>query len=140
VTESPGLRALRPASESALIKNTLGKDPTHSEEEALKQIYSLLRPGDAPNKETARQALDRLFFSPKALRSRAGWTLQDQPAAGAQPASQRDVLTREDFVAIIRYLVELHEGRGHTDDIDHLGQPAASGPVGELIANQSRSG
>jgi DNA-directed RNA polymerase subunit beta len=51
--------------ESPLIKNTLAKDPTHDEDEALKQIYSLLRPGDAPNKETARQALERLFFSPK---------------------------------------------------------------------------
>ena len=51
--------------ESTLIKNTLAKDPTHAEEEALKQIYSLLRPGDAPNRETAKQALERLFFSPK---------------------------------------------------------------------------
>ncbi|HEY3745293.1 MAG TPA: DNA-directed RNA polymerase subunit beta, partial [Gemmatimonadaceae bacterium] len=51
--------------ESMLIKNTLAKDPTHTDEEALKQIYSLLRPGDAPNRETARQALERLFFSPK---------------------------------------------------------------------------
>src|SRR5574338_710068 len=51
--------------ESTLIRNTLLKDPTHSEDEALKQIYSLLRPGDAPNKETARPALARLFFSPK---------------------------------------------------------------------------
>jgi DNA-directed RNA polymerase subunit beta len=51
--------------ESALIKNTIAKDPTHTEEEALRQIYSLLRPGDAPNRETAKQALERLFFSPK---------------------------------------------------------------------------
>ncbi|MGH7590815.1 MAG: DNA-directed RNA polymerase subunit beta, partial [Gemmatimonadales bacterium] len=51
--------------ESPLIKNTLAKDPTHSEGEALAQIYSLLRPGEAPDLETARQALDRLFFNPK---------------------------------------------------------------------------
>ena len=51
--------------ESTLIKNTLAKDPTKHEEEALKQIYALLRPGDAPNRETAKQALERLFFSPK---------------------------------------------------------------------------
>src|SRR6266852_8041196 len=52
-------------SESPLIKNTLLKDPTHSEAEALEQIYALLRPGEAPNLETARQALERLFFHPK---------------------------------------------------------------------------
>src|SRR5216110_2389579 len=52
-------------SESPLIKNTLLKDPTHTEAEALEQIYALLRPGEAPNLETARQALERLFFHPK---------------------------------------------------------------------------
>src|SRR6266568_2245545 len=52
-------------SESPLIKNTLVKDPTHTEAEALEQIYTLLRPGEAPNLETARQALERLFFHPK---------------------------------------------------------------------------
>src|SRR6266516_3041122 len=52
-------------SESPLIKNTLAKDPTHTEAEALEQIYTLLRPGEAPNLETARQALERLFFHPK---------------------------------------------------------------------------
>src|SRR5919202_796582 len=51
--------------ESMLIKNTLAKDPTRREKESLQQIYSLLRPGEAPNQETARQALERLFFSPK---------------------------------------------------------------------------
>src|SRR6476661_5314781 len=50
---------------SGRAESTLLQDPTHAEDEALKQIYSLLRPGDAPNKETARQALERLFFSPK---------------------------------------------------------------------------
>src|SRR5205823_13958063 len=52
-------------SESPLIKNTLLKDPTHTEAEALEQIYALLRPGEAPNLEAARQALDRVFFIPK---------------------------------------------------------------------------
>src|SRR5438128_1221333 len=61
------LDVLLPAgrSESPLIKNTLLKDPTHTEAEALEQIYALLRPGEAPNLETARQALERLFFHPK---------------------------------------------------------------------------
>src|ERR671926_203257 len=107
-------RGERPSgrAESMLIKNTLAKDPTHTEEEALKQIYSLLRPGDAPNRETARQALERLFFSPKRY---------DLGRVGRYKINQRlglttdpgvTVLTRDDFVAILRYLVELHEGRG----------------------------
>ncbi|HMF99716.1 MAG TPA: DNA-directed RNA polymerase subunit beta, partial [Gemmatimonadaceae bacterium] len=118
-----------------LIKNTLAKDPTHTDEEALKQIYSLLRPGDAPNRETARQALERLFFSPKRYDlGRVGRYKINQRLGTNRPASET-VLTKEDFVAIIRYLVELHEGRGYTDDIDHLGNRRIRS-VGELIANQ----
>src|SRR5688500_8251326 len=121
--------------ESTLIRNTLLKDPTHAEDEALKQIYSLLRPGDAPNKETARQALERLFFSPKRYDlGRVGRYKINQRLNLTEEAS-KTVLTKEDFVAIIRYLVELHDGRGHTDDIDHLGNRRIRS-VGELIANQ----
>jgi len=121
--------------ESMLIKNTLLKDPTKSEDEALKQIYSLLRPGDAPNKETAKQALERLFFSPKRYDlGRVGRYKINQRLHLNTPASHT-VLSTEDFVAIIRYLVELHEGRGHVDDIDHLGNRRIRS-VGELIANQ----
>jgi len=121
--------------ESMLIKNTLAKDPTHTDEEALKQIYSLLRPGDAPNRETARQALERLFFSPKRYDlGRVGRYKINQRLGTNRPASET-VLTKEDFVAIVRYLVELHEGRGYTDDIDHLGNRRIRS-VGELIANQ----
>src|SRR5579863_404198 len=121
--------------ESTLIKNTLAKDPTKSEDEALKQIYALLRPGDAPNKETAKQAIERLFFSPKRYDlGRVGRYKINQRLGLATPASQT-VLTKDDFVAIVRYLVELHEGRGHVDDIDHLGNRRIRS-VGELIANQ----
>jgi DNA-directed RNA polymerase subunit beta len=121
--------------ESALIKNTLAKDPTHSEAEALEQIYALLRPGDAPNLETARQQLQKLFFNPKRY---------DLGRVGRYKINQRlklkldpnhTVLTEEDFVAIIRYLIDLSDGRGYTDDIDHLGNRRIRS-VGELIANQ----
>ena len=131
------LEVLLPAgrSESPLIKNTLAKDPTHSEAEALEQIYALLRPGDAPNLETARQQLQRLFFNPKRY---------DLGRVGRYKINQRlklktdpnhTVLTEDDFVAIIRYLIDLHDGRGFTDDIDHLGNRRIRS-VGELIANQ----
>src|SRR3989454_440755 len=122
-------------SESPLIKNTLLKDPTHSEAEALEQIYALLRPGEAPNLETARQALERLFFHPKRYDlGRVGRYKINQRLKG-NVAKDHTVLTEEDFIAIIRYLIELREGRGYTDDIDHLGNRRVRS-VGELIANQ----
>jgi DNA-directed RNA polymerase subunit beta len=120
---------------SQIVKHTLAKDPTSSEAEALEQIYSLLRPGEAPNLETARAALERLFFNPKRY---------DLGRVGRHKINQRlkvkippdnSVLTKEDFVAIIRYLLDLSENRGYTDDIDHLGNRRVR-TVGELIANQ----
>jgi DNA-directed RNA polymerase subunit beta len=122
-------------SESPLIKNTLLKDPTHTEAEALEQIYTLLRPGEAPNLETARQALERLFFHPKRYDlGRVGRYKINQRLKLNMP-KDHTVLTEEDFIAIIRYLIELREGRGYTDDIDHLGNRRVRS-VGELIANQ----
>ncbi|WP_373064790.1 DNA-directed RNA polymerase subunit beta [Gemmatimonas sp.] len=121
--------------ESTLIKNTLAKDPTKHEEEALKQIYALLRPGDAPNRETAKQALERLFFSPKRYDLGRVGRYKINQRLRLNTAMSTTVLTKEDFVEIMRQLVELHEGRGDVDDIDQLGNRRIRS-VGELIANQ----
>jgi DNA-directed RNA polymerase subunit beta len=121
--------------QSPLLKNTLRKDPTRNEEGALAAIYSLLRPGDPPNMDTAREAIERIFFNPKRY---------DLGRVGRYKINQRlrlniprnhTVLTQEDFIAIIRYLIELSDGRGFIDDIDHLGNRRVR-TVGELIANQ----
>jgi DNA-directed RNA polymerase subunit beta len=122
-------------SESPLIKNTLAKDPTHTEAEALAQIYTLLRPGEAPNIETAREALKRLFFHPKRYDLGKVGRYKINQRLKVNVAKDNTVLTEDDFVAIIRYLIELSEGRGYTDDIDHLGNRRVRS-VGELIANQ----
>jgi DNA-directed RNA polymerase subunit beta len=121
--------------ESTLIRNTLAKDPTKAEEEALKQIYALLRPGDAPNRETAKQALERLFFSPKRYDLGRVGRYKINQRLGLKTPMSTTVLTRDDFVEIMRNLVELHEGRGDVDDIDQLGNRRIRS-VGELIANQ----
>src|SRR6266513_853167 len=121
--------------ESTLIKNTLAKDPTRSEKESLQQIYALLRPGDAPDAATAKQALERLFFSPKRYDLGRVGRYKINQRLGLTTDAATTVLTKEDFIAILRYLVELHEGRGHVDDIDHLGNRRFRS-VGELIANQ----
>ncbi len=131
------IEVLLPAgrSESPLIKNTLAKDPTHSEAEALEQIYALLRPGDAPNLETARQQLQKLFFNPKRYDLGRVGRYKINQRLKLKTDSNHTVLTEDDFVAIIRYLIDLHDGRGFTDDIDHLGNRRIRS-VGELIANQ----
>src|SRR5205085_23470 len=91
--------------------------------------------GEAPNLETARQALERLFFHPKRYDlGRVGRYKINQRLKVNVP-KDHTVLTEDDFIAIIRYLIELREGRGYTDDIDHLGNRRVRS-VGELIANQ----
>src|SRR6266851_5238514 len=90
---------------------------------------------EAPNIETAREALKRLFFHPKRYDlGRVGRYKINQRLKVNEP-KDNTVLTENDFVAIIRYLIELSEGRGYTDDIDHLGNRRVRS-VGELIANQ----
>src|SRR3989441_7551177 len=119
----------------SLIKNTLLKDPTRSEAEAMEQIYAVLRPGEAPNLETARQALERLFFHPKRYDLGRVGRYKINQRLKVNVAKDHTVLTEEDFIAIIRYLIELSDGRGYTDDIDHLGNRRVRS-LGELIANQ----
>src|SRR5688500_12429073 len=121
--------------ESPLLKNTLRKDPTSNEEEALKAIYSLLRPGEPPNIETAKLALERIFFSPKRYDLGRVGRYKINTRLGVELPLSTTVLTQQDFIEIIRYLIELNEGRGFVDDIDHLGNRRVRS-VGELIANQ----
>ncbi len=121
--------------ESPLVKNTIKKDPTESEEDALHAIYSLLRPGEAPNVETARTALDRVFFNPKRYDLGRVGRYKINQRLGVEASGNTTVLTKDDFVAIVRFLIDLNEGRGFTDDIDHLGNRRIR-TVGELIANQ----
>ncbi|MBT8487386.1 MAG: DNA-directed RNA polymerase subunit beta, partial [Gemmatimonadetes bacterium] len=121
--------------ESPLIKNTIKKDPTENEEEALNAIYSLLRPGEAPNIETAREALERVFFNPKRYDLGRVGRYKINQRLGVDVPKSETVLTKDDFVTIIGNLIELNEGRGFTDDIDHLGNRRVR-TVGELIANQ----
>ncbi|MEO2157957.1 MAG: DNA-directed RNA polymerase subunit beta [bacterium] len=121
--------------DSSVVKNTLKKDPTNSEEEALDAIYSLLRPGDSPNVETARLALESVFFDPRRYDLGRVGRYKINKRLGLDAPPHETTLNKKDFVEILRYLIELSDGRGVTDDIDHLGNRRVR-TVGELIANQ----
>ncbi len=128
--------------DAVLLENTLKRDPTQSEEESLQRIYSLLRPGDPPNVDTARNLIDRMFFSPKRynLGDVGRYRLGHRLNSWGDPENPT-VLTREDFIAIIQYILGLSiEEDGHfTDDIDHLGNRRVRS-VGELLSNQFNVG
>ncbi len=122
------------------IVKALKKDPAHDEEEALKDIYRRLRPGDPPTVANARALAEAALLRSEEIRSRPRRPLQDQSEARASTSIRDErILTEEDFIAAMKYLINLRRGEGTLDDIDHLGSRRVR-TVGELLANQCRVG
>jgi DNA-directed RNA polymerase subunit beta len=121
------------------IIKALKKDPAHDEEEALKDIYRRLRPGDPPTIPNARGLLKRLFFDPKKYDLGRVGRYKINQKLGTDVALSERIMTKDDFIAAMKYLVKLRRGEGVLDDIDHLGSRRVR-TVGELLANQCRVG
>ena len=104
----------------AIIYNTLNKDTSNSELEAVKHIYKQLRGADAPDNETARGIIDKLFFSDKRYDLGEVGRYKINRRLGLNFPLDKKVLTKEDIISIIKYLVLLTNGKSEVDDIDHL--------------------
>ena len=126
------------SADETIIKS-LRKDPAHNEEEALKDIYRKLRPGDPPTVANAKSMLKRMFFDPKKYDLGRVGRHKINLKLNLNVADENRVMTREDFVAAVRHLLELKREEGMVDDIDHLGSRRVR-TVGELLANQCRTG
>ena len=127
------------ASADDLLITSLRKDTARDEEEALKEIYRRLRPGDPPTVPNARALVKRLFFDPKRYDlTRVGRYKINQKLSMKIDSDMR-ILTAEDVISALRYLFKLRQGEGLLDDIDHLGSRRVRA-VGELLANQCRVG
>ena len=121
------------------VRATLEKDLTQSQEEALVEIYKRLRPGEPPTVESSRSLLDSLFFNPSRYDLAAvGRYKLNKKLELSEPADVT-VLTKDDVLAVVRYMVGLLNGEGDIDDIDHFGNRRVRS-VGELIQNQFRIG
>lgn len=127
------------ATEISVIANTILKDAARSEEDALETIYQQLRSGEAPDLDTAKNLIDRLFFNPK--RYDLGDVGRHRMNAKLNLSIPEDVttLTKEDIVAIVKYLIDLQQGKRTVDDIDHLGNRRVR-TVGEQLAQQFNVG
>jgi DNA-directed RNA polymerase subunit beta len=127
------------ASQDDLIITSLRKDPAKDEDEALKEIYRRLRPGDPPTIPNARALVKRLFFDPKRYDlTRVGRYKINQKLALKTDSDMR-ILDANDVITAMSYLFKLRAGEGLLDDIDHLGSRRVRA-VGELLANQCRVG
>src|SRR6266496_6314048 len=124
--------------DEGIVIKCMKKDPAKNEEEALKDIYRRLRPGDPPTAANARALIKRLFFDPKRYDLGRVGRYKINQKLGLKDGDSR-ILTKEDLVGATKYLLRLKKGEGSLDDIDHLGSRRVR-TVGELLANQCRVG
>ena len=133
------LRVIDTSADEGAIIRALKKDPTRNEEEALKEIYKRLRPGEPPTTANAKALLKRLFFDPKRYDLGRVGRYKVNQKLGLKVDLEQRILESGDVVAATKYLVRLKKGEGVVDDIDHLGSRRVR-TVGELLANQCRVG
>ncbi len=123
----------------SIISQTLKKDPIHTHEEALIEIYRRLRPGDPPTLDSSRSLFENMFFNPQKYDfSRVG-RLKLNTKLGLNTPLDEKILHPQDFYEVIKYLLKLRRNPANVDDIDHLGNRRVRS-VGELLENQFRIG
>jgi DNA-directed RNA polymerase subunit beta len=123
----------------SIISSTLKKDPIHTHEEALIEIYRRLRPGDPPTLDSSRSLFENMFFNPQKYDfSRVG-RLKLNTKLGLNTPLDEKILHPQDFYEVIKYLLKLRRNPANVDDIDHLGNRRVRS-VGELLENQFRIG
>jgi DNA-directed RNA polymerase subunit beta len=127
------------ASDHALVYNTLQKDPTNSEVEAVRHIYRQLRSAEAPDDETARGIIDKLFFSDQRYSLGHVGRFRINRRLKLDIPEDKMVLTNEDIVSIISNLISLVNSKVDVDDIDHLSNRRIR-TVGEQLSNQFNVG
>ncbi|MDR1342672.1 MAG: DNA-directed RNA polymerase subunit beta [Prevotellaceae bacterium] len=123
------------AAEYSLILNTMQKDPCNSEKEAVVYIYRQLRNSEPPDEATARDVIDKLFFSDKRYDLGDVGRYRINTKLDLAIPTETRVLTKDDMIAIIRHLIQLINSKADVDDIDHLSNRRVR-TVGEQLANQ----
>ncbi len=123
----------------AFISNTLRIDSTRSKLDALVEIYRMMRPGEPPTKEAAENLFQNLFFNPERYDLSAVGRMKFNRRVGRQESEGEGVLSREDVIDVLRTLIDIRNGNGVVDDIDHLGNRRVRS-VGEMAENAFRIG
>lgn len=123
----------------AYIRNTLAADKNQSRQDALFDIYRVMRPGEPPTMDTAEAMFDSLFFDPERYDLSAVGRVKMNMRLDLDCPDTVRILRKEDILAVVKMLVQLRDGRGEIDDIDNLGNRRVRS-VGELMENQYRIG
>ncbi len=123
----------------SVIANTIQRDLARTEEDALETIYRQLRSGEAPDLDTAKNLIDRLFFNPKRYDIGDVGRHRLNQKLGLDVPLETTTLTKDDIILIIKYLIDLQQGKKDVDDMDHLGNRRVR-TVGEQLAQQFNIG
>jgi DNA-directed RNA polymerase subunit beta len=121
------------------VSHTLRIDPTRSQLDALVEIYRMMRPGEPPTKESAENLFQNLFFSAERYDLSSVGRMKFNRRLGREEIVGSGTLSKEDIVAVLKMLVDIRNGKGIVDDIDHLGNRRVRS-VGEMAENQFRVG
>jgi DNA-directed RNA polymerase subunit beta len=121
------------------ISNTLRIDPSTTRLEALVEIYRMMRPGEPPTKDAAENLFHNLFFNPERYDLSAVGRMKFNRRVGREGSEGSDTLAREDIIAVLHVLMDIRNGKGVVDDIDHLGNRRIRS-VGEMAENAFRVG
>jgi DNA-directed RNA polymerase subunit beta len=121
------------------ISNTLRIDATTTKLEALAEIYRMMRPGEPPTKDAAENLFQNLFFNPERYDLSAVGRMKFNRRVGRPESEGEDILSRDDIIAVLKVLMDIRNGRGVVDDIDHLGNRRVRS-VGEMAENAFRVG
>jgi len=138
-TDKIRLLAIDNVNIGSFLRNTLAADRNNSREDALVDIYRVMRPGEPPTLETAEALFNGLFFDSERYDLSSVGRVKLNARVGLDVDDQMRVLRRDDILGIIKVLVDLRDGKGEIDDIDHLGNRRVRS-VGELMENQYRIG
>ena len=122
-------------SDYAIIHNTLQKDPTNTEKEAVEHIYRQLRNAEPPDEDTARGIIDKLFFSDQRYNLGEVGRYRMNKKLNLEVEMDKQILTKIDIITIIKYLIELINSKAEIDDIDHLSNRRVR-TVGEQLSSQ----
>jgi len=121
------------------ISQTLRLDPAKTQADALVEIYRMMRPGEPPTKDAAENLFSSLFFLPERYDLSAVGRMKFNRRVGRKEVEGPGVLSKADIIAVMKVLIDIRDGRGQVDDIDHLGNRRVRS-VGELAENQFRVG
>ena len=128
-----------PINKGPYLIDTLNADKNNTKEEAINDIYRVLRPGEPPTYDIAKEIFNNLFFKSERYDLSDVGRVKLNSKLNLECSEDTTILRNDDIVAIVRHMMDLRDGKGEVDDIDHLGNRRVRS-VGELVENQFRIG